>query len=190
MGVCGCVLLYAPFDSELLHGINPPLLPLQVNTHCWRESRHLLRWVGNRSMDAVLTYFKQRVLDMVRRLHRVPIVWQGIQDAGALPVEPSFGWRGGGAAALGTAQPSTPLPTALHSSHRAPASVPVPGGASAEKDRSWASTTASVVQPWKCWSGLAVRAAVTGSNAGHPVVMSACWYLDYDEDWSQYLMHD
>jgi len=41
----------------------------------------------------------------------------------------------------------------------------------------------SVVQPWKCWSGLAVRASNSAVKSNHPVVMSSCWYLDYDEDW-------
>ena len=41
----------------------------------------------------------------------------------------------------------------------------------------------SVVQPWKCWSGLAIKAANLAIQSNHPVVMSSCWYLDYDEDW-------
>jgi hypothetical protein len=48
-----------------------------------------------------------------------------------------------------------------------------------------------VVQPWKCWGDLAVRAAVKASTVYHdPVVMSACWYLDYDTDWASFLSTD
>lgn len=48
-----------------------------------------------------------------------------------------------------------------------------------------------IIQPWKCWSGLAVRAAVAATNLyDYPVVMSACWYLDYDTDWASFLSTD
>ena len=47
------------------------------------------------------------------------------------------------------------------------------------------------MQPWKCWGGLAVRAAVKASSIYHdPTVMSACWYLDYDTDWAGFLSTD
>ena len=46
----------------------------------------------------------------------------------------------------------------------------------------------AVVQPWKCWSGLAVRSAKAAAEGGYRVVVSACWYLDYEEDWTAYLV--
>jgi N-acetyl-beta-hexosaminidase len=48
----------------------------------------------------------------------------------------------------------------------------------------------TVVQPWKCWSGLATRTAAAAAQYGHPIVMAACWYLDYNEDWTSYLTAD
>jgi hypothetical protein len=48
----------------------------------------------------------------------------------------------------------------------------------------------AIVQPWKCWGGLAMRTANTALALGHPVVMSACWYLDYNQDWTSYLATD
>jgi endonuclease/exonuclease/phosphatase family metal-dependent hydrolase len=48
-----------------------------------------------------------------------------------------------------------------------------------------------IIQPWKCWSNLAVRAAeLAATKFHHPIVMSACWYLDYDSEWLDYLAVD
>ena len=38
--------------------------------------------------------------------------------------------------------------------------------------------------------GLALRAATKAVEGGHPVIMSACWYLDYNQDWSAFLATD
>jgi hexosaminidase len=48
----------------------------------------------------------------------------------------------------------------------------------------------SVVQPWKCWSGLSIRSSNAAINNGHPVLMSSCWYLDYEVDWLSMLSVD
>lgn len=48
----------------------------------------------------------------------------------------------------------------------------------------------SVVQVWKCWGGLAARAAKTSVMSEHPSVMSACWYLDFNVDWSTFMAFD
>lgn len=45
----------------------------------------------------------------------------------------------------------------------------------------------AVVQPWKCWSGLAMRSALTAVQNDLDVVMSACWYLDFNEPWINFL---
>jgi hypothetical protein len=45
----------------------------------------------------------------------------------------------------------------------------------------------SVVETWKCWSSLAEAASTKSLLAGHPVVASACWYLDYTSDVDEYL---
>ena len=53
-----------------------------------------------------------------------------------------------------------------------------------------ANDAAAIVQPWKCWGGLAIRAAETALLTRHPVVMSSCWYLDYETDWLTYIASD
>lgn len=35
-----------------------------------------------------------------------------------------------------------------------------------------------------------MRTATQALHSGHPVVMSACWYLDYNQEWSSYLAVD
>jgi hypothetical protein len=45
----------------------------------------------------------------------------------------------------------------------------------------------SVVETWKCWSSLAEAASTKSLLAGHPVIASACWYLDYSSDVDEYL---
>ena len=48
-------------------------------------------------------------------------------------------------------------------------------------------TYPTIIEPWKCWGGLAVRTAVRAAQTKHPVFMSACWYLDFRWDWTTYL---
>ena len=40
-----------------------------------------------------------------------------------------------------------------------------------------------IVQSWKCWSGLSIRASKNALKKNYSTIMSACWYLDYDVDW-------
>ena len=51
-------------------------------------------------------------------------------------------------------------------------------------------TYKTLVQPWKCWSGLAVRSAKLALENKLNVVISSCWYLDWDSDWTDYLTSD
>lgn len=44
-----------------------------------------------------------------------------------------------------------------------------------------------VVEAWKCWSALAVRAGLRAAEYDRQVLMSACWYLDFNHDWLEYL---
>ena len=48
-------------------------------------------------------------------------------------------------------------------------------------------TQPSVLSPWKCWGGLAGRSASLAKADNHPIVTSACWYLDFDSEWNDYL---
>ncbi len=47
-----------------------------------------------------------------------------------------------------------------------------------------------IVEPWKCWGGLAARAGTLAASSGHHVLMSACWYLDFNHDWLEYFSTD
>lgn len=43
------------------------------------------------------------------------------------------------------------------------------------------------METWKCWASLAESASTKSLLVGHPVVASACWYLDYSSDVDEYL---
>ena len=45
----------------------------------------------------------------------------------------------------------------------------------------------SIVHAWKCWGGLAGKAAGRAALNGHNVITSACWYLDFDSDVEAFL---
>lgn len=115
----------------------------EVNFNCLKEDIHVQSLIdsGTVTVYEIMKQFEEKVFMYVRKLNKVPIVWQGLLDSSTLPDEPVY----------------------------------------------TNTTQTSIVQPWKCWSGLAVRAAKQAYKDGHHVVMSACWYLDYDEDWSTYL---
>jgi hypothetical protein len=51
-------------------------------------------------------------------------------------------------------------------------------------------TGSAVVEPWKCWNGLHIRASAAAIRSNHSVVMAACWYLDWDTRWEGYLRAD
>lgn len=95
--------------------------------------------------------------------------WQGLLDAEVLPREP------------------TPFPTSYDNHSLA---LNVSGGARDEaippEDTAEEHRQPSIVEPWKCWGGLAGRAANAATKAGHPVITSACWYLDYNSEFDDY----
>lgn len=113
----------------------------EVRPEPWAETPRVVAWLAQqepkRSVGELFRSFESSVFDMLASFKKRPLVWQGVQDAKAMPVE-------------GTA----------------------------------------TVQPWKCWGGLALRAAETAMSSGHPVVMSSCWYLDADSDWLTFLAAD
>jgi endonuclease/exonuclease/phosphatase family metal-dependent hydrolase len=107
------------------------------------------------------------VFDTVRDLGRVPMTWQGLIDLGILPSEP------------------TPSPT--------PSAASTTGNSSTSSDTVQDDnphTPPSIVEPWKCWGGLAGRAAHTATHNGHPVVSAACWYLDYTSEFEDFFNND
>ena len=60
----------------------------------------------------------------------------------------------------------------------------------AQNGSSTVTSQPSVLAPWKCWGGLAGNAASKGKADAHPIVSSACWYLDFDSEWNDYLRVD
>jgi hypothetical protein len=58
---------------------------------------------------------------------------------------------------------------------------------SSEESSSSSTEYPTIIEPWKCWNGLAIRTAVRAVKTNHPVFMSACWYLDFRSDWTTFL---
>ncbi len=110
----------------------------EVDFRCWDANPTLRQWISKQNSTNVEVFraFEQRIFEIVRKLKRTPIAWQGIIDSGALPLEDNDGVN----------EPS-------------------------------------VIQSWKCWSGLSIRASKNALKTGHATLMSSCWYLDYDVDW-------
>jgi endonuclease/exonuclease/phosphatase family metal-dependent hydrolase len=48
------------------------------------------------------------------------------------------------------------------------------------------SSSPAIIEPWKCWGNLAIRAGMRAVDQKHQVLMSACWYLDFNHDWLEY----
>jgi len=152
----------------------------EVEERCWSESEHLTKWAlsNNVSMHRITAYFEQKVVDIAYDLGKVPILWQGILDSHSMPPVPylknstiggdSSGISGRKLYTINATTTSTNTSTTHTNTLAEPA----------------------LVQPWKCWGGLAMRTAVQSLHTGHPVVMSACWYLDYNQEWSSYLAVD
>ena len=60
----------------------------QVNLECWHESAELMAWMRREklpSTTALFQLFESRLFDVVAGLGKVPVVWQGVIDANALP---------------------------------------------------------------------------------------------------------
>lgn len=119
----------------------------EVDMHCWEEGKRLQRRYSGLSMDVVFAKFEGDVFSIVRDFDKIPMVWQGVSDYHALPLE-------------------------INESI----------------------ATKSIIQPWKCWGGLAVRSALSAlkssDGSSHPVVQSACWYLDFNWDIDRFLSSD
>jgi len=161
----------------------------EVEPRCWEESESLKSWCSqnNITLSGITKYFEQRVVDIAYDLNKVPIVWQGILDSNSMPPVPlakdsnnSFSSHASKlthrrlTSNISTTKSSTSPPNKSTSTLIPPPKLAEP----------------AIVQPWKCWGGLAMRTATQALHSGHPVVMSACWYLDYNQEWSSYLAVD
>lgn len=170
----------------------------EVEPRCWEESESLKTWCtqNNITFSGITKYFEQRVVDIAYDLNKVPIVWQGILDSHSMPPVPfakesthtkhqnnttSKHRRLNNATNNAKSTPSIATASIATSPSNKTASTLIPSPRLAEP---------AIVQPWKCWGGLAMRTATQALHSGHPVVMSACWYLDYNQEWSSYLAVD
>lgn len=152
----------------------------EVDEKCWLESADVLRWLEERNLSAkhITKYFETKVFEMVYRLHKVPVVWQGIVDSESMPdytAEQVVTAEGRllTESAYHTLQPSVLTARRLSALSALDGSHP-----------------RAAVMPWKCWGGMAMRTAETALTARHPVIMAACWYLDFNVDWLSYLQYN
>ncbi|KAJ1440871.1 glycoside hydrolase superfamily, partial [Ochromonadaceae sp. CCMP2298] len=160
----------------------------EVHSGCWAESEKVMEWAGAKGLGVhrISAYFEKQVLEMVQRLGKVPVVWQGAMDTGSLHMGEGEGvgavggvggtGTGTGTAGTGTQSQSHTNTTTPNPPNTTSTTTPTP--------------PLAIVQPWKCWGGLALRSATAALSLGHPVVSAACWYLDYDSDWTAYLLAD
>jgi hypothetical protein len=107
----------------------------EVDLPCWGESDRIREFSKNNdiSLTQIFLNFEKEVFDMVRKLNKIPIVWEGVIDSNAVPVE---------------------------------ANTSISNMDSNSVNKSVHKVEPSIIQPWKCWSGLAVRAATKAVATG------------------------
>lgn len=156
----------------------------EVNEQCWAESKTLMAWATENGIDRsdITKYFERRVLDIVRGLRKTPIVWQGVLDADALPAD---SWT-----ASSSINSSTGNSNIAHGRALQQGDQDTPVLLRSLTEASTKQSSAIIVEPWKCWSGLAVRSAIKAVSFKHPLWMAACYYLDANIDWTTYLLTD
>ncbi|RYY85036.1 hypothetical protein EON63_08050 [archaeon] len=154
----------------------------EVDENCYLSSPRLVAWAGrhNISSSALTKYFETRLFNMVYKLQKVPIVWQGVVDNEQLPdyapphAKPSATRR--------RLQIIDDIYQSNLADHYAEATVPAEHTVNIDSHAEKA-----IIMPWKCWKGMALKAALTALQRRHPIIMSACWYLDMNDDWTTYL---
>jgi hypothetical protein len=163
----------------------------EVFHECWAEDNEVMNWAKEQYLTQynITTYFESQILQIVKRLGKVPIVWQGVFDAMNLPMRSTGQHRklsNGNADKSKIMYHGRRLSDAIQEEkkmkvtnytsvlYRLPSS-------------SFPSSDNIIVEPWKCWGGLALRTAKTSYSQEYPVYMSACWYLDFNSDWTTFL---
>ena len=150
----------------------------EVLLECWGEDADLVAWVSehNTTLPELFEVFEEQIFTIVRNLGKYIysnyLYWLLsfflltvyllilFVCAGKIPIS----WQG---LIDMKALPKTPT-----------------------RERNGSSTvlsSLSIVAPWKCWGGLAGHAASVGKADDHPIITSACWYLDFDSEWNDYL---
>lgn len=180
----------------------------EVNDLCWQESESLQAWARRQDINPrkITQYFEQHVFRFVLdKLHKTPIVWQGILDADNMPdfsenVSLPTSKNGTKMVAQGHAVTKRRL---LREGIDADEQLTIFPRRSSSGNND--SSVNAIVEPWKCWGGLAVRSASKSTNPPingkskkdssyssnkFPVWMAACLYLDFNSDWTTFLVHD
>lgn len=156
----------------------------EVNEQCWQESEQVQQWAKQNSINPykITKFFEEQIFRIVlHKLKKIPIVWQGIIDANNIP-ENVF--TENTANASNASNRGRMLRSLEEYDNMDGALLLLP---SSETN---SNMTKLIVEPWKCWGGLAVRAGISAMQSGYPVWMAACHYLDYNSDWTTFLMTD
>lgn len=163
----------------------------EVNEQCWRESVALQEWAKRTNVNAhqLTKYFETEVFRIVlHKLKKIPIVWQGILDAGNVPEEYVFTGEGTQSTTTAVRSRGRRLTSVASAMTTEEPLLLFPSGSSSSSSED---TAKVIIEPWKCWGGLAVRAAAEAiGRRQYPVWMAACHYLDYNSDWTTFLMTD
>lgn len=58
----------------------------EVNIPCWEENKNLMKWSIAKNLTLLEIYqsFEADIIQYTKTLNKIPIVWQGIQDANAI----------------------------------------------------------------------------------------------------------
>ena len=111
----------------------------------------------------------------MRAVGKVPIAWQGLLDQGVMPNSPPLS---------PTPPPSQETSKTTINNQKAGEEEAVLSKGSTQGG--YENEFRPVVETWKCWGGLAGRAAMAAGEDGFAVVTAACWYLDFDSDFDDF----
>jgi N-acetyl-beta-hexosaminidase len=151
----------------------------EVHTECWMD----LNIPGDITRHDLLHDLMLDIFKIVRSFGKTPIGWQDTIDQGVFPRQPEeassiFVDSNQQAINLFETNKAFVLPAiSAQTVASRDASVSRPSEFSDISTSAWA-----VVEAWKCWQGLAGKAAGHAQDMGLDVITSACWYLDYDSD--------
>jgi len=181
----------------------------EVNDQCWSESKNIIEWTKqmNIGINEITKYFESKIIDMIYEFGKVPIVWQGILDASNMPSSNDNmqkwkkSWNNHYDNNRSSSSSSSSSSSGYNKGHFNQRELRDINNNNNNKDADIVNDDADnddndeevenvIVQPWKCWGGLALRSMNQALSSKHPVIMSACWYLDYNQDWSSYLATD
>lgn len=152
----------------------------EVHTECWMDLPNIPHDYTSRLN--LLHDFMSDIFKIVKGFGKVPIGWQDTIDQRAFPHQPqqeSLLFMDSDRIEVyvfetnkGFVLPITSFVTPATST-----GATRPGEFSDISSSAWA-----VVEVWKCWQGLAGKAAGEALDNALDVITAACWYLDYDSD--------